>query len=252
MRYAILVSYDGTEYAGWQRQKNAVSVQEVLEDAFYSAFSKRVKITASGRTDAGVHALGQVCHFDAELSIPKDKLPEAVNKYLPNSIRILKSTATKEDFNANKTAKRKTYLYRLYFSSQEIPLLERFAVHIDGTADVKKLKECGSLLTGTHDFKAFCASGSSVLTTERTVYEIRVEETSTYGAKEVDIYVCGNGFLYNMVRTIVGEMLGYMQGKKTGEDVRKALETGDRNLVGKTMPAKGLTLYNVEYDGMDL
>lgn len=247
MRYGFILAYDGTAYAGWQRQKNAVSVQEKLEEAFENALGKTVKITASGRTDAGVHAAGQVCHVDGEFSVPSEKLPDCINRFLPPDIKLLHGFCAEEGFDANRSAKKKTYRYSLYQALRDMPLKERYAVRVESLPQTKALCDAAKLLEGEHDYKAFCASGSSVKTTVRTVYEVRVEESVSFGSRNVDFFVTGNGFLYNMVRTMVGEILDLANGKRTAESLSRAFETGERALVGKTMPAKGLTLMNVEY-----
>ena len=249
MRYVLKICYDGTEYAGWQRQKNAMSVQERLENAVMEALGQDVRITASGRTDAGVHALGQVCHFDSEsITVPPEKMPDCLNRFLPSDVRVLDGWEGKDGFDSNRSAKRKTYCYSLYESKREIPLKERYAVRVDALGELSILQRMAKLFEGEHDFKAFCASGSSVKTTVRTVYEVKVEESFSFGCRDLKIYVTGNGFLYNMVRTMVGELLALSLGIKEAESLRKSFETGDRSLLGKTMPAKGLTLINVEYD----
>ena len=248
MRYGLIIAYDGTDYAGWQRQKNAVSVQEKLEEAVFLALGQKVNITASGRTDAGVHAVGQVCHFDLESTVPADKMPDCLNRFLPADIRAVDGFYAGEDFDSNRSAKRKTYCYSLYVADREMPLKERFATRIERVGALEKLQEIACLFEGEHDFKAFCASGSSVKTTVRTVYEVRVEESESYGSRDIQIFVTGNGFLYNMVRTMVGELLELAEGKRTKESLLTAYQTGERGLLGKTMPAKGLTLMRVEYD----
>ena len=249
MRYALKIAYDGTAYAGWQRQKNALSVQECLETSIMEALGADVRVTASGRTDAGVHAAGQVCHFDADsITVPPEKLPDCLNRFLPADIRLLEGWEGGEGFDSNRSAKRKTYCYSLYESRREMPLKERYAVRVDELPPLEKMQEIARLFEGEHDFKAFCASGSSVKTTVRTVYEVKVEEHESFGLREVKIFVTGNGFLYNMVRTMVGELLDLAWGKRTIEALQKAYETGDRALLGKTMPAKGLTLQSVFYE----
>ena len=247
MRYVLKIAYDGTEYAGWQRQKNAVSVQERLEEAITAALKKEVRVTASGRTDAGVHAVGQVCHFDADVSVPPERMPDCLNRFLPPDIRIIDGWEGAADFDSNRSAKRKTYCYSLYVSTREMPLKERFSVRIDNAPPIETLQKTAKLFEGEHDFKAFCASGSSVKTTVRTVYEVRVEESETFGSRDLKIYVIGNGFLYNMVRTMTGELLELASGRRTEASLFRAFETGDRGLLGKTMPAKGLALMRVEY-----
>lgn len=249
MRYVLKIAYDGTEYAGWQCQKNAPSVQEKIEEAIYQALGARIRVTASGRTDAGVHAAGQTCHFDLDSSVPPQKMPDCLNRFLPVDIRILEGWQAAESFDCNRSAKRKTYCYSLYVSPWEMPLKQRYAVRIENAPPLSVLQTCARLFEGEHDFKAFCASGSSVKTTVRTVYEVRVEEGESYGSRDLKIYVTGNGFLYNMVRTLVGELLELASGRKTEKQLQTAFETGKRELLGKTMPAKGLTLVRVEYDG---
>lgn len=247
MRYVLKVAYDGTDYAGWQCQKNAVTVQETLENALQKAFSQTIKTTASGRTDAGVHAVGQTCHFDADLTIPAHKIPDCLNRLLPASVKVVEGWSADSDFDCNRSAKRKTYRYRLYVSRRDMPLLERYAVRMDDVPSVEKLRAAAKLMEGEHDYKAFCASGSAVKTTVRTVYEVRVESGEEYGCPTIDFFVTGNGFLYNMVRTMVGEILDLANEKRTEKSLLTAYETGDRALLGKTMPAKGLMLMQVEY-----
>lgn len=250
MRYGLKIAYDGTDYAGWQRQKNAVSVQEKLEEAVYLALGNRVNITASGRTDAGVHAVGQVCHFDLQSTVPPEKMPDCLNRFLPNDIRVVDGFYAGEEFDSNRSAKKKTYRYSLYVSAREMPLKERYATRIENAKELAILQSVAKLFEGEHDFKAFCASGSSVKTTVRTVYSVRVEEGESYGSRDINIFVTGNGFLYNMVRTMVGELLDLADGRRTEESLLSAYQTGDRSLLGKTMPAKGLTLMQVEYDNL--
>ncbi|MBQ9113395.1 MAG: tRNA pseudouridine(38-40) synthase TruA [Clostridia bacterium] len=247
MRYVLKIAYDGTDFAGWQCQKNARTVQETLETAIETALGVKIRTTASGRTDAGVHAVGQVCHFDGDLSVPPEKMPDCLNRYLPPDVRITEGWGADESFDANRTAKKKTYCYSLYVASREMPLKERYAVRIENAPSLDKLQAAAKLFEGEHDFKAFCASGSSVKTTVRTVYEVRVEEGENFDSRDLRIYVTGNGFLYNMVRTMTGELLDIASGKRSAESLERAFETGERGLLGKTMPAKGLCLREVFY-----
>lgn len=241
MRYALLVSYDGTCFSGWQEQPNARTVQGVMQEAAREIFGVPVKVAASGRTDAGVHAEGQVCHLDAETTIPAGKIRECFNRILPPDLRVLKSVAAPEGFDCTRGAKRKTYGYSFYYAETERPLLERYSVRVKQKPDLEKMRAAAALLEGEHDFKAFCASGSSAKTSVRTVYSVRVFDRG--GVYE--IYVCGNGFLYNMVRIIAGELIAVGCGKKEG--ITAAFESGDRKSLAKTMPAKGLVLIKVEY-----
>ncbi|MBQ3019617.1 MAG: tRNA pseudouridine(38-40) synthase TruA [Clostridia bacterium] len=247
MRYVLKIAYDGTDFAGWQCQKNARTVQETLENAIETALGVKIRTTASGRTDAGVHAVGQICHFDGDLSVPPEKMPDCLNRHLPPDVRVIEGWGADEKFDANRTAKKKTYCYSLYVAPREMPLKERYAVRIENAPSLEKLQAAAKLFEGEHDFKAFCASGSSVKTTVRTVYEVRVEEGESFGSRDLRIYVTGNGFLYNMVRTMTGELLDIASGKRSKESLEEAFANGERGLLGKTMPAKGLCLREVFY-----
>lgn len=243
MRYALLLSYDGTNYGGWQIQKNAVTVQQKLTEALEDTLGVKVSVIASGRTDSGVHAKAQVCHFDAQTSIPAEKLADALNARIPQDISVLRTVAVPDGFDAQSSAKRKTYCYRFYLSPRRQPLKERYSVQIKYKVDLRKLEHAADLFEGEHDFKAYCATGSQVKTTVRRIYGISIKVDGC----NIAVYVTGNGFLYNMVRTLVGTMIYYAAGRLTEEDIVRSLEECDRNSVGKTMPAKGLTLESVEY-----
>ena len=247
MLYVLKIAYDGTDYAGWQRQKNALSVQELLESSVQDALGVTVKITASGRTDAGVHAAGQICHFSADLTVPATRMPDCLNRHLPPSIRVLDGWEGADGFDSCRSAKRKTYRYTLYESGREHSLLERYATRVESLPALDALCAYAKEFVGEHDFKAFCASGSSVKTTVRTVYAVDVREREEYGLRVVDVYVTGNGFLYTMVRTMCGELLDLASGRRSVESLMKAYATGERGLLGKTLAAKGLTLMSVEY-----
>ncbi len=243
MRYALLLSYDGTDYGGWQIQKNVVTVQQKLSDALEDVLGQKVCVIASGRTDSGVHARGQVCHFDAQTTIPAEKIADALNARLPYDIGILKTVVAPEGFDAQSSAKKKTYCYRFYLSPRRHPLMDRYSVQIKYNVDMDKLLKAAKLFEGEHDFKAYCAAGSQVKTTVRTIYGIEAREKNG----KVEVFVTGNGFLYNMVRTLVGTLIYYAAGRLKKEDIVNSLKLCDRNLVGKTMPAKGLTLESVDY-----
>lgn len=257
MRYRAVISYYGANYVGWQRQLNGLSVQEVLEKALEKTFGAPTSATASGRTDAGVHALGQVVHFDAETSIPTDKIPFAVNTHLPDDVSMLSCEIAPENFNARFSAKRKTYCYKIYVSKHRLPVLELDHEHITYPLDLDKIGQAAKIIEGTHDFKCFEASGSVIKNTVRTVYSVDVVtrpfDNTTVRADgkffdgELSISVTGNGFLYNMVRIIAGTLVYVGIGKLTPQDVSRILETGDRKAAGKTLGAKGLTLMSVQY-----
>lgn len=267
MRYRAVISYFGKNYVGWQRQLNGLSVQEVLEKALTKTFGVKTSATASGRTDAGVHAEGQVVHFDAETSIPVDKIPFAVNTQLPEDISMLYCEETSADFNARFSAKRKTYCYKLYVSRHPRPMLEPTHEHISIPVDIEKIKEACKVIEGTHDFKCFEASGSIIKNTIRTIYNIdisvfqltkinRISKDNLLNDafdenKAMDVEICisvtGNGFLYNMVRIIAGTLLYVGIGKLSVDDVAKIIESKDRTHAGKTLSAKGLHLLSVQY-----
>ncbi|MBQ6727667.1 MAG: tRNA pseudouridine(38-40) synthase TruA [Clostridia bacterium] len=242
-RIKLTLSYDGTSFCGWQKQKNGVSVQGAVEGAIFALTGERVSVIGSGRTDAGVHAKGQVASFDTGANIPPDKFYKALNTVLPDGVKALSSEKVSDDFNANRTAKRKTYEYSLYISDVEEPLKERYMTRVYGQIDVIKMRSAAKILEGEHDFKAFSATGSSVKTTVRKVYGIDVCQSGA----DIKISVCGNGFLYNMVRIIAGALVKIGKGEITESDILKALKTGDRTLLGETLPAKGLCLLKVEY-----
>ncbi len=247
MRYAILVAYDGTHYGGWQIQKNSITVQQKLEEACFKVFGKKICVTASGRTDSGVHAAGQVCHFDADTTIPADKIAEVLNLVLPQDISVLDSVAAPTGFDSNRSAKRKTYRYSFYVSPRRNPLKDRYSVWVKNAVDIAKLQHISGAFEGKRDFKAYCKSGSQVKTTVREVYSVCVSSRESMGGTDIDVTVCGAGFLYNMVRTIAGTMLNYAQGFLSEEEIRRSFDLLDREAVGKTMPAKGLTLVSVDY-----
>lgn len=246
MRYVLLVQYDGTEFSGYQKQKNRRTVQGVLEEAAAEIFGAPTRVAASGRTDAGVHAIGQVCHVDGESSTPPEKLRERFNVLLPPDVRVLMSAVAPAGFDCTRGAKKKTYCYRFYTAESPMPLLERYAVRVKEPPDLARMEAAAPVLEGEHDFKAFCASGSSAKTSVRTVYKVEVRKTSKTLFDLYEIFVTGNGFLYNMVRILAGELVCIGRGKGI-ENIVKAFETGERALLAKTMPAKGLMLENVDY-----
>lgn len=252
MNIALRVCYDGTNFSGWQVQANGRTVQGELERAIEGAFGASARVTGSGRTDAGVHAAGQVCNFALAdgIRISPERVADALNVRLPADVRVLESAAVPDAFDACRSAKQKTYRYSVYFSRRENPLLERYAVRFGERPDFARMAACARLLEGEHDFAAFSSTGSSVKTTVRTVYSAEAAPWADEYAEGVlgaHIDVCGNGFLYNMVRIMAGAILDCGTGKLSLSAVGEALRTGDRELLGKTMPAKGLTLLSVRY-----
>lgn len=242
-RYKITIEYKGTNYAGWQIQKNAQSVQGVLQEKLSQLFNEQIEITGSGRTDAGVHALNQVAHFDSSTLIPSDKIPYAINTLLPCDISVKSCEIVENDFHARFGAKCKTYVYRMYCSSFPSPLRADTHHWLTKRPDVELMRKGAELFLGEHDFKFFQATGSKVKTSVRTIYFLDIEENND----EISIYVTGNGFLYNMVRIMAGTLVYLGLGKLTINDMYDIINKGDRKLAGKTLPANGLCLVKVEY-----
>lgn len=254
MDFYLILSYDGTDFNGWQaqRKESLRTVQETAERAAAEIFGKPVRITASGRTDAGVHARCQVCSLSADTTIPPERLADCFNTLLPRDVRAVGSGAAPEGFDACRQAKRKTYVYSLYHAVRDDPLRERYGVRAEPGLDEGLLREAAAPMVGEHDFRAFCASNSSALTTVRTVYSVDIRRERSLFGEETHIFVTGNGFLYNMVRTMAGTLLEAARGRIAPGDVKRAVETGDRSLVGRTMPARGLCLYSVEYAALQI
>ena len=242
-RIAITVEYMGTAYCGWQRQKNGLSVQQAMADAFFKLTGEKVTLHGSGRTDAGVHALGQVVHFDTNTTIPTHKLPFAWNTVLPSDIRVLDAKEVDENFHARFSVKRKTYQYRFYFSPHASALRKDFACHFTQEENFEEMKKAAKHFEGTFDFKGFQATGGHVKTTVRTIYSATLEKEGN----EYVFEVCGNGFLYNMVRIIAGTIVYVGIGKLKADDIPDVIASGDRKRAGKTLPAYGLYLKKAEY-----
>lgn len=243
MRILLTISYDGTDFCGYQIQPNGRTVEETLENALYKLTGEKIKTYASGRTDSGVHAVCQKVHFDTNSSIPPENFAPALNAILPCDVKVSKSKRVSKNFNARFSAKKKTYKYSLMIGDYEEPTVSRYKTLVKTQPNLSLMKACAKLIEGEHDFKAFMASGSSVQDTVRTVRSIKVVKKGRF----IDVYVTGNGFLYNMVRIIVGAMLAVAYGKATTHEIEDMLNRGKRPIKVKTMPAKGLTLYSVTY-----
>ncbi len=239
----LIVEYDGTDYAGWQRQSNAMTVQEWLEKAVKKLTGETVCVHGASRTDAGVHALGQSAHFETESRIPADKFSFALNTILPPDIRVSRSEEVDADFHSRFSGKGKRYRYLFYAAPHAGALNRRTHAHVIYPLDVNKMATEAETLVGTHDFGAFAASGSVVKDTVRTIYRAEV----TQNGPEIQLIVEGNGFLYNMVRIIAGTLIGVGSGKVEPGAFRRAIESGSRLDLGITAPAHGLTLMEVFY-----
>ena len=247
-RIHLIVEYDGTAYAGWQRQANAMTVQEKLERAILKLTGEELCVSGASRTDAGVHALGQSAHFDTESRIPADKFSFALNTMLPPDIRVTRSEEVPPEFHARFSTKGKRYRYLFHAAPHAGALTRNTHAHVIYPLDVERMQAEAQDLVGTHDFAAFAASGSVVKDTVRTIY--RAEVTSE--GSEIRLIVEGSGFLYNMVRIIAGTLIGVGSGKLEPGAFRRAVASGDRLDLGITAPAHGLTLMEVFYDPDDL
>ncbi len=246
-KYKILIAYDGTEYGGWQVQPNAVSIQSLIESSLSTFLRAPIALHASGRTDAGVHALAQPAHFITSAPIDTFKTLGSLNDCLPPDIRILSLELVPADFHARFNALSKTYHYRLHLDPVPDPFKYRYAYHIRHPLDIALLKESAALFIGTHDFSSFANKahqGSASKNAVRTLYRLDVIEE--YGGVRLEIE--GNGFLYKMVRNIVGTLLDVCAGKIAKDEIPKILAAKNRKLAGRAAPSYGLYLANVKYE----
>lgn len=239
-----IVSYDGGNYGGYQLQANCVTVQEVLEEALSKITKQSVRIYASGRTDSGVHAKGQVFHFRTTVNMPEDRWPMAFNTLLPPDISVLKAEYVPDTFHSRFDVVEKTYRYCLF--NRRIPdvFLRRYSWHVPYGLDLEKMREGARYLVGVHDFTSFCSIRAEVEDKVREVYEISIEETEDH---VVWLTFRGKGFLYNMVRIMVGTLVNVGSGKTSPEQVKAILEAKNRDRAGRTAPAEGLFLWEVKY-----
>ncbi len=243
MKYKLTIKYDGTNYHGWQIQPNGITVQEVLSDTLSKLSGEKVTVTGCSRTDAGVHAKMHVSSFSMTTSIPVNKIPLVLNRYLPIDIRAVECSIVPEDFNARYNTVEKTYRYRILNCEHNDPFLSRFVWHYPIKLDIDKMKEAALYMEGEKDFTAFMASGSSAKTTVRNLKRVSVEKDGDV----ITITATANGFLYNMVRIIVGTLVYVGNGKLGAKEVKEILEKKDRRLGGVTAPPEGLMLEEVVY-----
>ena len=242
---ALRLKYDGSAYHGWQVQKTDVSVAETLEKALGKVMGHPVKAVGCGRTDAGVHALRYCANFRTDCAIPTEKIPLAVNTRLPGDIAVTDAVEAPADFNAIGSCIQKEYVYRILNSSIRDPFLDKRVCFYPQRLDVERMAAAGRAFEGTHDFRAVRSVGTETKTTVRTVHWCRTEREGDL----ISIYVCADGFLYNMVRAIVGTMVYAAYGKLEPEEIPELLARGDRRLTGPTMPPQGLYMHRVWYDG---
>lgn len=239
----LFLSYDGTLYHGWQMQENAITIQQCLFEAIERILGHKPVIYGCSRTDKGVHANSFCCNFKTEKQTPCDKIAYGLNAVLPQDIRVLSCEEANEDFNARFDSKGKEYIYKIWNSNVANPFMLNYALHHPYYIDAEKLNEQAKQFIGTHDFAAFCAAGSVVKDTVRTIYDCSVSREGNL----VTISVKGNGFLYNMVRIMVGTLLYINCGKLSEDSIPEIIESKDRKKAGITAKAHGLYLNEVYY-----
>ena len=244
MRLLLTVSYDGTNYVGWQYQENGPSIQQALEEALEKAVGQFCRVTGASRTDAGVHALGQRAHVDVCTSIPPEKYPFVLNRWLPEDIRVTAARQVKDDFHARFMAAGKLYTYRIHNAPHASAIFRNCTAHVPVTLDVDAMRACAKALIGTHDFAAFAAAGGQAKTTVRAIDFFDIARDG----EEITLRVHGNGFLYNMVRIIAGTLIDVGHGRLDVGCMARAIESKNRLDLGVTAPACGLELTRVEYD----
>ncbi len=242
-RIKLVVAYDGTAYQGWQIQPGAPTIEGELNKALTSLLKEEIQVIGASRTDSGVHALCNVAVFDTGARIPAEKISYALNRYLPEDIKIQNSVEVAADFHPRRCNSRKTYEYRILNREFSLPTKRLYAHFTYVPLDVEKMKQAARFLLGEHDFKSFCSVASTAETTIRTVYQLTVDKKED----EIVIQICGSGFLYNMVRIIVGTLMEAGRGNLAPEQMAEILAAKDRQAAGPTAPANGLTLVKYEF-----
>lgn len=240
MRYKITLSYDGTDFCGWQHQPNGNSIQDAVEAAAERLFGQSVNVVGSGRTDAGVHAIAQVAHFDADKILPDKNVVGGLNAYLPRSVRVISACQASDTFNARKSAKRKTYMYLMYVG-ETLPVLNDRALCLENEPDILRMNTCACQLVGKHDFSTFMAAGGGAKTFTRTVFDAHFERDGRF----IKFFITADGFLYNMVRIITAQLL--KAGRGVDVNMPELIEKRDRSFAKELAPACGLYLYSVDY-----
>ena len=250
MNYKLLIQYDGTDFHGWQVQENGRTIQGELERVIGTLEDAEVSVIGSGRTDAGVHAEGQVANVMLNRSFTPDRLRNAVNGNLWRDIRILSVETVPNEFHARFSARRKTYVYRVVNAPVMSPFWRRFAIHESRPLDIGKMTEASRLLLGEHDWTAFASARADGDNRVRTILDCTIEThwDERAAASLVEFRITANGFLRYMVRSIIGTMLEVGRGEKDFDTIQTAIITGNRKLAGKTAPAHGLSLLRVDYD----
>lgn len=246
VKYKMTIQYDGSRYKGWQSQKETeVTIQGKLSAVLEQFAGHPVEVQGSGRTDAGVHAMGQVASFELKKKCTPEQIKDYVNHYLPEDIGVTEVTEAPPRFHARLNAERKTYVYRIWNSSEPNVFERKWMYTVEEPLDIQAMRRAAEDVIGTHDFAAFCASKKKKKSTVRTIYDLQIECIGN----EVRISVTGNGFLHHMVRILVGTLVEIGLKRRESEEMQKILEGKTREKAGITMPAKGLILWEVIYPG---
>ncbi len=244
MKYLLTISYNGSRYCGYQKQKNGISIQEKLTDAANAVFGMGAKITGCSRTDRGVHAVGFKATLESDnAKIKPEKLPAALNAHLPDDISVREAAEVDPDFHPRYCVKEKEYRYIICNAPTRDPFMVGRAYFFPKKLDTDLMNQAAQYLVGKHDFASFMSTGSKIQDTVREIYSVSVLREDNI----VTISVRGNGFLYNMVRIIVGTLIAVSEGKISKDDITKIIESKDRANAGATAPAEGLYLYSVKY-----
>ena len=242
-RIFLRVAYDGTDFVGWQIQNEGRTVEGELNKAINALTGETIEVIGASRTDSGVHAKGNVAVFDTESTVPADRFMYALNSLLPEDVSVVESKEVADDFHPRHCTSIKTYEYRIFVSRINDPLKRRYAYRFPTDLDVNRMDEAAKYLIGEHDFKSFCCVRTQAETTVRKLYSADV----FHDGDDIVIRVSGAGFLYNMVRIIVGSLMEVGSGKKEPIFIKEALEGTDRTLAGPTAEPQGLTLINIEF-----
>ena len=250
MNYKLLIQYDGTDFHGWQVQENDRTIQGELERVIGTLEDSEVSVVGSGRTDAGVHAEGQVANVHLNRSFTPGKLRAAINGNLWRDIRIMQAEKAADEFYARFSATQKTYVYRIVNAPVMSPFWRRFAHHEARPLDIARMTDAGRMLLGEHDFTAFASARSDGESRVRNISNCTLESVWDARARSsiLEFRITANGFLRYMVRSIIGTLLEVGQGAKDSDTIHTALVTRDRSLAGKTAPAHGLSLFQVDYN----
>jgi len=243
--FKIIVEYDGAAYCGWQRQNNGVSIQQILEEAIGLITGAETKLIGSGRTDAGVHAINQVANFRSKTLLPAEKLFRGINSVLPPDIVVKSLEEVNTNFHAQRDVKSKVYVYRIYNKSLRSAFGRNYFWFVRHPLDVNKMRQAAEMLIGTNDFSCFCATGTDVTDRIRTIIDVKIEETND---GMIEIALEAKGFLKYMARIIVGTLVEIGRNKRLPQEMKRIIDSRDRNNAGMTAPACGLFLKEVKYN----